>query len=172
MQRSGVLLLALCALGVAGCSDDATAPTNLPMVFTAQLSPANEVPAIGNAENTGRGAVQITFTVTRDAANAITAGTVSFHFQLNGFPGTTSIVGAHIHPGVAGVNGGVVVNSGITAGTAVTGADGVLTFTSASVTVAPATIQAIIDNPAGYYFNVHSPLNPAGVARGQLSRTL
>jgi hypothetical protein len=26
----------------------------------------------------------------------------------------------------------------------------------------------IINNPAGYYFNVHSALNPGGVARGQL----
>ena len=29
----------------------------------------------------------------------------------------------------------------------------------------------ILTNPAGYYFNVHSTLNPGGVARGQLVRT-
>jgi hypothetical protein len=29
-------------------------------------------------------------------------------------------------------------------------------------------LQAIIDNPAGYYFNVHSTQNGGGVARGQL----
>ena len=30
--------------------------------------------------------------------------------------------------------------------------------------------QAVMDNPAGYYFNMHSPLNPGGVIRGQLVR--
>ena len=28
--------------------------------------------------------------------------------------------------------------------------------------------QQIIDNPNGYYFNVHTTLNPGGAARGQL----
>ena len=31
-------------------------------------------------------------------------------------------------------------------------------------------IKQIVNNPAGFYFNVHSPLNPAGFARGQLQR--
>jgi hypothetical protein len=28
----------------------------------------------------------------------------------------------------------------------------------------------IINNPAGFYFSVHSPLHPGGFARGQLTR--
>ena len=92
MKRSGVLLLGLCLLGVAGCSDDEpTNPSNLPIVLTASLSPANEVPAIANAENTGHGAVQVTFNVTRDANGAITGGSADFHFQLSGFPSGTAI---------------------------------------------------------------------------------
>jgi hypothetical protein len=31
-----------------------------------------------------------------------------------------------------------------------------------------ALFQQIINNPAGFYFNAHSTLNPGGVARGQL----
>ena len=27
-----------------------------------------------------------------------------------------------------------------------------------------------MDNPAGNYFNMHSPLNPGGAVRGQLTR--
>lgn len=170
MKRSGVLLLALCVLGAAGC-DDATAPSNLPIVFTAQLSPANEVPPIGNVESTGRGAVQITFTVTRDAAGAISSGTVAFHFQLNGFPGSLAAIAAHIHTGAAGVNGPVIVNTGLTAG-AVSTTAGVGTFTTSGINVPAATIQNIINNPAAFYFNVHSTQNPGGFMRGQLSRTL
>jgi hypothetical protein len=138
--------------------------------MTANLSPANEVPPIANAENTGGGAVQVTFNVTRDANGAITGGTVDFHFQLSGFPSSTTISAAHIHPGAAGVNGGVLVNTGLSTPVAQTG--GVLTFTATAINVPAATLQAIVNNPAGYYFNVHSPTNPGGVARGQLNRAL
>jgi hypothetical protein len=34
----------------------------------------------------------------------------------------------------------------------------------------PALIQSIVANPSGFYFNVHSPLNPGGFSRGQLQR--
>jgi len=172
MKQFGVMLLGLCVLGAAGCSDDSTNPSNLPIVMTASLSPANEVPAIANAENTGGGAVQITLNVTRDGTGAITGGTAEFHFQLSGFPSSTSIVAAHIHPGAAGVNGGVIVNTGVVAATPVTQSGGVMTFTSAPVSVPAATLQSIVNNPAGFYFNVHSPTNPGGVARGQLNRAL
>jgi hypothetical protein len=171
MKRSGVLLLALCALGAAGCDDDSTAPSNLPIVFTAQLSPANEVPPVGNAESTGRGAVQITFNVVRDAAGAISSGTVGFHFQLSGFPGSTAVIAAHIHPGAAGINGPIVVNTGVTAGS-VSATDGVATFTASGINVPAATIQSILNNPSAFYFNVHSVQNPGGFTRGQLTRTL
>jgi CHRD domain-containing protein len=171
MKRSGVLLLGLCLLGAAGCSDS-TSPSNLPIVMTANLSPSNEVPAIANAENTGHGAVQVTFNVTRDGTGAITGGTADFHFQLSGFPSGTTIVAAHIHPGAAGVNGGVLVSTGLVASSPVTQTDGVMQFTVSGVAVPTATLQSIVNNPAGFYFNVHSPLNPGGVARGQLNRTI
>jgi CHRD domain len=170
MKRCGAVLLSLSLFGAAGCSDDSTNPSNLPIVMTASLSPANEVPPIANAENTGHGAVQITFDVTRDGTGAISGGTAEFHFQLSGFPSSTTIVAAHIHPGAAGVNGGVIVNTGVVAGSPVTQSDGVMSFTSAPVTVPAATLQSIVNNPAGFYFNVHSPTNSGGVARGQLNR--
>jgi hypothetical protein len=173
MKRSGVLLLGLCLLGAAACSDDdSTAPSDLPIVLTANLSPANEVPPIGNAENTGHGAVQVTFNVTRDGTGNITGGPADFHFQLSGFPSSTTIFAAHIHPGAAGVNGGVLVNTGLVASSPVTQTDGVMSFSATGVSVPAATLQAIVNNPAGYYFNVHSPTNTGGVARGQLSRAL
>jgi hypothetical protein len=173
MKRFGALLLSLCLFGAAGCGDDdSTNPSNLPIVMTASLSPANEVPPIANAENTGSGAAQITFNVTRDGTGAITGGTAEFHFQLSGFPSSTTIVAAHIHPGAAGVNGGVIVNTGVVAGSPVTQSNGVMSFTSAPVTVPAALLQSIVNNPAGYYFNVHSPTNSGGVARGQLNRAI
>ncbi len=167
MKRWGLIVLTACALA-AGCDDDnSTGPSSTPLVFTALLSPASEVPAIGNAESVGRGAVQVMFNVTRDSSNAITGGTATFHFQLNDFPGTTSVVGAHIHSAAAGVNGPIVVNTGVT-GFQLTNGSGSLNVTSNPVDAT--LINAIANNPGGYYFNVHSPLNPGGFARGQLVR--
>src|SRR5215216_1564368 len=114
MNRWIMLVLATCVLGV-GCDDSPTAPSGNSIVFTAVLSPANENPPIGNAESSGRGAVQITFNVTRDASNVITGGTVTFHYQLSGFPETTTVTGSHIHNSPAGVNGPIVINTGVSA---------------------------------------------------------
>ena len=53
----------------------------------------------------------------------------------------------------------------------VTLTNGTGTFTRINLPITPvANAQAIINNPAGFYFNVHSSLNPNGVIRGQLVR--
>jgi hypothetical protein len=168
MNRLFALAVAVSLLA-AGCSKDATtAPTATNPSFTATLSPANEVPAIGNAESVGRGTVTVTFTPTY-SGGAITAATAVFVVNLTGFPANTPINAAHIHPGAAGVNGGVLVSTGLAGGQVVL-ANGSGTFTSPAVSVLPAVAQQIINTPEAYYFNVHSTINPGGVARGQLVR--
>lgn len=160
MKRWGWILLAACAFA-AGCGDDnGTGPTNAPLVFTARLSPANEVPPIGNAESGGSGAVQITI----DQTTRIP----TFYWQLTGFPSDSRLIAAHIHSAGAGVNGAIVVNSGV----ATTPLSNPITeFTTTGTPIDPTLLQAIINNPAAYYFNVHSTLNGGGFARGQLVRT-
>lgn len=173
MKRWSLIALTVSACAVILACDDngATSPSSPPVVFTSILRPANEVPPVANAESGGVGAVQITFNVTRDTAGAVTGATADFYFQASAFPPNTVVVGAHIHPGAAGVNGPVVVSTGITAGVPFAlAADGRGEFRSLRVTVDAATAQAIINNPAGWYFNIHSPLNPGGFARGQLTR--
>ena len=168
MKRFGILVLAISVLGL-GCDDDdgTASPSGQPLVFSALLSPANEVPAIANAENSGSGAVQATITPTRNASGVITAATVQFHVQLFGFPGGTRMQAAHIHSGGQGVNGPVRVDTGLTPATAVELTNGTTTF-NVEVNADPVIVQSIIDNPSAWYFNVHSPLNPGGFARGQL----
>jgi hypothetical protein len=167
MKGLGVLVLASCALA-AGCGDDDTspaAPSNAPIVFVAQLRPSNEVPPVGNAEGGVSGSVQITFEPTADGG-----ATASFHIQTTGFAPGTRLVGAHIHPGAPGVNGGVVVGTGISSTAPLELTEGITAFDARAINVVPATAQAIINNPGGFYFNIHSALNPGGVARGQLVR--
>jgi len=169
MVRSAALLAAL-ALFAAGCGDTETSPSENVSVFTAQLSPANEVPLVTNAESSGRGTVTILLTVERDSAGAITSGTADFQVNMTNFPTSTVLTMSHIHVGAAGVAGGIRVNTGQAPGD-VSLATGSASYMKKGVFVSGADAQAIIDNPAGYYFNVHSQTNGPGVARGQLVKT-
>ena len=175
MKRWTLLLPAVCLLAIA-CGSDSNTPVSPsasggPLVFTAEMSADNEIPRPTNAESTAHGAVQITMTVTRDSANAITGATADFVLQMAGLAPDTTFVGAHIHPGVAGSTGPVIVNTTLSSGTLPQVQGGAATWTFRNVTVPVATAQALIDNPAAFYFNVHTFMNPAGVARGQVRRT-
>ena len=174
MKRMAILG-AFMALAVA-CSDDSspTGPSNTgPIVFTAVLSAASEVPPITNSESGGRGSVTITFNVERDGSGAVTGGgTANFAVQLSGFPSGSVARAAHIHPGSSGDNGSPLVDTGLTAAAPValnSDGTGSLTFTGRAVSATQA--QQIVANPAGFYFNVHTPINPSGAVRGQLTRT-
>jgi hypothetical protein len=172
MSRIPVLavVLGLCAAGC-GSSNTTTTPTptgpsNTP-VFTATLMPANEVPPIVGAESAGSGTATITFHLTRDSTQTITAATVDFVASMTGFPPGTVVILAHIHVGATGVPGGVVINTMIGPGeVTMPNGSGTLVHTNTSPDLAQ--VQAIINNPAGYYFNVHTPANSGGVMRGQL----
>ncbi len=156
---------------VVGCGDDNPAsPSTAAPRFTTGLLPSNEVPAVTNADSTGSGTVTITMNTTKDSAGNITAATADFTVTLQGFPAGTTLTGAHIHPGAAGVNGGVIWNLLLGSGEIVL-ANGSTTFTKTAVNPSDVVhAQAIINNPAGYYFNVHTTLNPGGAVRGQLIR--
>lgn len=168
-NRLIVLVVAACTIASACGGDDPTGPSNQPLVFAATLSAASEVPPVTNAESTATGTATITITPTRDAANAITGGTASFNFSVSGLTSTSNITLAHIHTGASGVAGGVLVNTGLSAATAIPTPQGSASFQSSTpVTVDATTINSIVANPAGFYFNVHTSLNPGGVVRGQL----
>ena len=172
MTRVTVSILAL-ALFAAGCGSDSPSSPSQPnrFTFTADLRASNEVPPIANAESGGQGNATVTIDVTRDGSGNITAATATFFVNISGLPANTPIILSHIHQAVAGVNGGVVVNSGLSAASPVALANGSGSFESSGLTVSPVDIATqIIANPAGFYFNSHSALNPGGVVRGQLVR--
>jgi hypothetical protein len=172
MKHFALLSVALGVL-VSACGSSSpaapTTPTN--PTFTATLLPSNENPAIVGAEASGRGDATVTLVVTKDAAGNVTAATGTFVVNLSGFPAGTPINIAHIHTGAACVNGGIVMNSGLTAGTVFTNAAGAATLTATNLSFTSVDIaNQVLANPALFYFNVHSTLNPGGVARGQLTR--
>ena len=174
MKRVAMLALVL-AFGMS-CNDSPTGPSDPNVArFTAILLPSNEVLAITNADASASGTMQLTMTVTRDAANNITGATYDFVVNFTGFPPNTTLTGAHIHNAPAGTNTGVVVGLPLTASdTAVPSGQATLTKTglsSTSATVPAATVaQGIFNNPPGNYFNVHTTINTGGAIRGQLVR--
>lgn len=177
MKRYGTFALALLLAGA--CDDSPTEPSENPnlLVFTAQLRASNEVPPISGPEANAQGDVRITVDATRDGSGNITGGTATFVINLSGFPVGTNATAAHVHEGAPGIAGGVrigIPSSMLSASTPIAMANGSATnVTFSNVTLEGAGLtaaNAMLNNPNGFYFNVHTPANPGGAVRGQLVR--
>jgi hypothetical protein len=171
MRRVAMFALAL-AVAAPACDDDN--PTAQPIVFTATMNTANEVPAIptNSPEIAGTGTATISFTGPRDGSGNFTGDvTANFQFNLASFPTSAVIRAAHIHLGASGVPGGILVDTGLTPATAVTLTSGGTQLNLLGPNPVSSTLaNTIAGNPAGYYFNVHSNQHTGGVVRGQLVR--
>jgi CHRD domain-containing protein len=167
------LAVAITAVRCGGSNNNnPTGPsTTGPIVFSATLSPANEVPPITSNEANARGTATVTMNVPRDASgNPNGAGTLSFAVQMSGFPAGTPIVAGHIHTGAAGANGGVLISTGLSGAAPLLLTDGTTNTSFNNVPVPADQALAIYTNPAGYYVNFHSQQHPGGVIRGQMVR--
>ena len=166
MRRTSLLvpalvvgILALVAIGGASAKKPALSATP---VFKLNLKPSQEVPPIKGLRAGAVGSV--TFDLERSSAGAITSGEVIFYFNY-AFPATVTITGLHIHQGAKGTNGSIVVNSGVVS---IADADGKGNVTTVVTGTAPATLQAILDNPRRYYVNLHTSVNLDGALREQM----
>lgn len=182
MKRVFIIALATIALA-AGCSksspannDGGSTPTTpspttttSSQTFTVPLVAAAEVPAIANAESTAAGSAVVKLNLTKSGETIVSA-TADFNVTLTGFPGGSTITLAHIHQGAAGANGAILVNTGIASGSAPLSA-GAGGFTKNGIAVTADVAQSILNDPAAFYFNVHSQMNPGGVIRGQMNGT-
>ncbi len=116
-------------------------------VLRATMTGANEVPVHGEPSATGSSVVTL---------NSHT-GRVCYFVHETGI--AEAVTAGHIHRGAAGTAGPVVIpfrapRHGVTAG-----------CTTADRTL----VQSIIDNPSGFYTNLHSLTFPGGAIRGQLT---
>jgi CHRD domain len=121
--------------------------------YVMRLLGSNETP-LGDTDGTGIASVTIDVI---DIART-DGGEVCWDLSYSGITQPTL---AHIHTGPAGVNGPILVpfvpfaNLGLTSATGCTATSG-------------AVAQQIVDNPSGYYVNVHTGDYPGGAIRGQL----
>ena len=116
-----------------------------PYALGAPLSGAMEVPGPGDANGFGFARVSID----------METGELCYRLSV---ANVDNISAAHIHEGGAGVAGPVVVPLEAP----VTG------LVSSCTTIALDLAAAIVNNPSGFYVNVHSMEFPAGAVRGQL----
>jgi hypothetical protein len=114
-----------------------------PMTFTADLADGGA----GDADGSGSA------TITID----VDTGEVCWDLSVEGIG---DVVASHIHVGAEGVNGGVVVPLDV---------DGFSGTSEDCVDAGDADLQAIVDDPAGFYVNIHTAEFSAGAIRGQLT---
>ena len=183
MKRFTVAVVAL-SLFAAGCDEklNPVAPTAGQVTLVSQLSAAAEVPPAGSQGNPA-GALEagatgtLSVTMTPAAAGAYTA---SFTFSVGNLVKSgvlpapldsgSVIVAGHIHSGAAGASGPPVVPLPISQAAPIVSPTGSVLLTISNVAMTADVASAILANPGGFYFNLHSALNPIGVVRGQLAR--
>lgn len=142
------------------------------MRFDVTALPGNEVPAITGL-NARAWARFTAHTIRNNDGWAIGAFTV---FDVNHeFAGETQFTGMHLHNAPAGSNGGVVIDSRLGAANQPASVTGVGNIYRAVLQTTPAAlghVNGVGTNPADYYFNLHTSVNPSGAVRAQLSGSL
>ena len=140
----GVLIVATTAIALAG---------GRPLTTT--LSGAQEVPAgVGDPNGTGT------------ASLTLNAGQEEVCYELTWANLDGTVQRAHIHEAPAGVNGGIVVSLFEAQSFPGTGS-------ASGCDLGDATrdeIRRILNDPSGFYVNIHDTVRPGGAIRGQLSR--
>lgn len=111
-----------------------------PVMLTASLTGATET---GGGDSDGSG----TFSAEIDTDSG------DFCYTLTG-AGIDKPTMAHVHSGAAGADGPPVVTIDVAS--------------DICIAVEPAVLKPIIDNPTGFYINIHTAAFPKGAVRGQL----
>ena len=142
-----------CAAALSACGGSAA-------VTATSMSPANETPAATAPGATG----SATFT--------LSGSTVNYTVTFSGLTGSATM--GHLHAGVAGTSGGVVVAfsnvpaaaSGTFSGS-ITSAD-IKANASANIVAGDLTSFLTVARAGGIYINIHTAANPGGEIRGQV----
>jgi|GEM_PF-5084902 len=142
-------------------------------VVMAVMSPSKEVPAITNLTANATGSVVAE--VTRSESGALE--TASLRFDVNfQFAVAATLTGVPVHSGVEGVNGPVILDSGLrlAEGDAAAVRRGSTQLTAEMELTrsgVPEAVEALLLDPSKYCPNLHTTVNPSGAVRGQLRTT-
>jgi len=138
--------------------------------FLANLNSTNEVPPVTPG---GTGVGSFVGLRAYDSAGrfVLGAGLFTSNYVLGS---QQRLTGWHLHRGVAGANGPVVLDSGLAAAQQVdTPPNGTGTIQrwityQPEAAAAVAALGDLFGNPSGFYMNIHTTTNPGGTIRGQM----
>ncbi|MBI4465363.1 MAG: CHRD domain-containing protein [Acidobacteria bacterium] len=130
----------------------------------ADLSPANEAPAVVGVTASARATIALH--VQRNTAGEVVSGLVDFDVDYS-VEQPATLTGLHIHNAGAGANGPIVIDSGVTS-VAAQGNGNIFRQVNVSSGIALDALKGILANPANYYVNLHSSVHPGGLMRDQL----
>jgi hypothetical protein len=111
-----------------------------------------------------------------NASGAYTSGSVIFDINYN-YGRQTTVTGFHIHDGVAGINGPVIINTGLSpTAPLITAANGIGNFRKVvEVNMANptqvGTLYGLLTRPKDFYINMHTIEAGGGLIRDQLRNT-
>jgi hypothetical protein len=143
MRRRAPFPLPAIVAGLAASLLLAATAIAAPMGFAADLADGGE----GDADGSGSASISID----------TETGEVCWELTVEGIG---DAVASHIHEGAEGESGGIVVPLD---------ADGFTDSSEGCVDASDADLQAIVDDPAGFYVNIHTQEFTGGAIRGQLS---
>ena len=156
-----VIAAALAAAGVVtACNGDAAAPQpgTQSTMYVAQMSGANEVPALTSG-------------ATGTATFTLTGQTLSYTVSVADLSG--NVAASHIHLGAAGTNGGILypfTAAAVQSGQVASGTiDLTQPISNGTSSISGDSLLALL-NSGQLYTNVHTQANPAGEIRGQITR--
>lgn len=148
-----------------------------PKVLMGLMSTRNEVPPV---EATGSAVASVVLLRARNASGATALATAIFNLDYTGLEANTTFTGLHIHNGLAGANGGVIINTGIS-GTNTVAADpsgaGNLQYVvpmsplDTTWTAEQATVNSLYVTPQNHYINIHTTRFGGGIMRDQMRFT-
>jgi uncharacterized protein (TIGR03437 family) len=143
-------------------------------VFIGMMKTSNEVPAV-NATGSAVGTVLVLRS--QNSAGQTTLANAYFNVDYTGLAANTTFTGLHIHNGAAGINGGVIINTGLS-GTNTLAADPtgtgnvnlpvLMSPLDASWTAERGTVDQMFINPINQYINIHTTTFGGGIMRDQL----
>jgi hypothetical protein len=143
--------------------------------FQASLSPSAETPN-PITESLASGSSLVRIHIRRNSAGEIQQAFVDFDTTITVVQ-EQALSNMHIHRGALGVGGGVVLDSRFNQGTPgftipVEAGGTARVIRQLAVesddTTQITAINDLLENPEGFYVNVHSSAHPAGLARGQV----
>jgi len=159
--------LAGALLAAAGAAPAARADS---ISFVAHLAATNEVPpvVVDPSELGATGTAFVTLDFTR-VNGVVVSARAAFDVHVMGLTPASVVILAHVHQGGPTVNGPIRIDSGISPGMPIpVQPDGSVSFVRQDLAVSPVIAEALLADPAAFYFNVHTALSPGGVGRGQL----